>query len=101
MPPRSSASSGSRRHDWEIPKHAWEVNAAVADNIGWANADSDSAFEEEPATPGKEFVDHMYSLLLSGTLNNKQFCIAMHHASESGIAEALRLPPWCELRALR
>jgi hypothetical protein len=85
MPPRVAAASSS--HSWEQPLHSWDNEDA--DNLdGWGGECSDDDVEEEPATPGGELVSYMFGLLMAGTLNSQQFCIAMHYAHLGGITEA-------------
>jgi hypothetical protein len=81
------AAVASSSHSWEHPLHSWETEDD--DHLdGWGGECSDDDVEEEPTTPGGELVVYMFGLLMAGTLNSQQFCIAMHYANLGGIAEA-------------
>jgi hypothetical protein len=85
MPVRAACAPVS--HSWEQPLHSWENEDD--DNLdGWGGECSDDDVEEEPTTPGGELVSYTFGLLMAGTLNSQQFCIAMHYANLGGITEA-------------
>eukprot|EP00969_Alexandrium_andersonii_P300701 13293592-Alexandrium_andersonii.AAC.1 len=103
---QSDGSADGPRHSWEVSSdsnesEAWEdplddgpssVHGDDASEVEWPN-ESGSDLDEPlpPESAGQEFVSFMTVLLLSRTLNSRQFCTAMYHAGEAGIVEAKHL----------
>ncbi len=90
MPVRVAVASSS--HSWEQSVHSWEDEDAD-DLDGWGGECSDDDVVEEPTTPGGELVSYMFGLLMAGTLNAQQFCIAMHYANLAGCTGPCRTGP--------
>ena len=76
------------RHAWELPGHSWEQGQALEDDLHWGHVDSDSDADEIGSSNSDNFIQFMISLLLTRTLNCKQFCIAMYWANLGGISAA-------------
>jgi hypothetical protein len=86
--PKRRVSAASSVHSWERPNHSWEIPQPADDDLEWRNDCSDSEFEAEDLTPGAEFVENLFSLLMTGCLSCQQFCTAMYFAHRAGVAEA-------------
>ena len=78
--PRQQLATASSVHSWERPNHSWETPQPADDVLEWRNDCSDSEFEAEDLTPGAEFVENLFSLLMTGCLSCQQFCTAMYFA---------------------
>ena len=83
-----------RRPTWEQPSEdeavatePWEHR--VRDGPVWSDdVDDENTEEDQEISPSEEFIQHMVELLLIRKISAKDFCIAMHWASEAGLTSA-------------
>ena len=78
-------------HSWELPSRAWDRPGLDAEEgfggVGCSDSDDPA---DTPPTAGEEFMRLMLSLVLSRSINNRQFCELCYFAGKAGIAEAVR-----------
>ena len=74
-------------HSWEVPRHSWEARGRDDD---WPDEECSDPDEEVQTTPEGEFIEYMMWLLMTRTLNSRQFCTAMYWAGKAGMKGAQR-----------
>ena len=85
---RHNVAASPRPHSWEqsTHEHSWE---AAGDGVDWPSECSDDDIEDKPETPGGDLVEHMFGMLMKGSMSCQEFAVAMYYASKAGVKDLI------------